>query len=243
MDLWNKFRRMPDAPILPTIASLLNISPWLETNWEHHLHFFIGPSGSGTSSILLRLALAMKKKNPHGRILVANADNSQGKGRLYLRHYAQLSNLDYIELETPEQWQTLKNQVHNYDLILVDIPSLPKDINVDQWLEHLADGCLSPGHVHVVLSPVYSPAQMNNFMRKVHSPRVSSIIWTKLDEACNYGEILNQFKNSQLPISLFSIGPELKNTLVQPQKNDVWKLLLRRELPTIANETNNQTIG
>lgn len=243
MDLWNKFRRMPDAPILPTIASLLNISPWLETNWEHHLHFFIGPSGSGTSSILLRLALAMKKKNPHGRILVANADNSQGKGRLYLRHYAQLSNLDYIELETPEQWQALKNQVHNYDLILVDIPSLPKDINVDQWLEHLADGCLSPGHVHVVLSPVYSPAQMNNFMRKVHSPRVSSIIWTKLDEACNYGEILNQFKNSQLPISLFSIGPELKNTLVQPQKNDVWKLLLRRELPTIANETNNQTIG
>ena len=238
MELWNKFRRIPESPILPTISEMLTISPWLETNWEHPIHFFTGPSGSGTSSVLLRLALAMKKKYPHLRIIIANGDNSQGKGRLYLRHYAQLSDLSYAELEAPDQWQALGVKAQNYDLILVDIPSLPKGINLDEWLEHLSDGCLPPGHAHLVFSPTYGSQQMKSFMAKLNSQRAASIIWTKLDEACNYGEILNQFRWSQLPISLFSIGPELKNTLIEPQKNDVCKLLLRHELPTTANETN-----
>ncbi|MDY0274671.1 MAG: hypothetical protein RBR42_04430 [Desulfomicrobium sp.] len=238
MKLWDTFRRFPDSPILATMANLIHIRPWLETKWTHPIHYLAGPSGCGKSSTLLRLALTMKKKDPQARILVVNADNSQGKGRLYLRHYAELSDLSYRELDTPEQWQALEEDAQDYDLVLVDMPSLPHGLNLDAWLDHLSGGLLPPGQVHVILSPVYSPKQMENFITRLCCKQAASIIWTKLDEACNYGEILNQTKRSGLPASLFSVGPELKNTLVEPRENDIWKLLLRHELPTTQLDSN-----
>lgn len=235
MDLWDKFRHSPDEPILSVMNGLINVCPWLETQWTHKIHFLAGPSGCGKSSTLLRLSLAIKKKRPDARVLIVNADRSQSKGRLYLRHYTELSDLSYRELETPEHWRSLACDIDEYDVVLVDLPGLPSRQSLDDWLRDLSYGCMPSCHVHLVLSPVYGTAQMDNFMSRLRCEQAASIIWTKLDEACNYGEILNQANSSGLPVSLFSVGPELKNALVQPREHDIWKLLLRHELPIVHN--------
>lgn len=235
LDLWEKFRRNPDAPSLSVMNDLIRVTPWLETSWEHKIHLLAGPYGSGKTCTALRLALAAKKAHPKSRILVANADRSQGKGRLYLRHYTELSGLTYRELDDSAQWEQLARDAQAHDLILIDLPGLPGRQNLDSWLAEASAGSLPPSHVHLVLNPLYGTAQMNAFMSRFQTSSAASIIWTKLDEACNYGEILNQANNSGLPVSLFSVGPELKNSLVQPKDHDVWKLLLRHELPAATH--------
>ncbi len=231
LDLWEKFRRNPEASSLSVMNDLIRVAPWLETSWKHNIHLLAGPFGSGKTCTTLRLALAAKKSRPGCRILVANADRSQGKGRLYLRHYTELSGLSYRELDDTAQWEQLAQDAKTHDLVLLDLPGLPGRQNLDTWLAEASAGCLPPSHVHLVLNPLYGSAQMNAFMSRMRTTAAASIIWTKLDEACNYGEILNQANNTGLPVSLFSVGPELKNSLVQPKDHDVWKLLLRHELP------------
>jgi flagellar biosynthesis protein FlhF len=119
--------------------------------------------------------------------------------------------------------------------VLLDLPGLPARQQLDAWLHDVSGGHLPDCHVHLVLSPLFAPAQMDAFVSRFRSGSAASIIWTKLDEACNYGEIINQASNTGLPISLFSVGPDLKNSLAQPKDHDVWKLLLRHELPEAAN--------
>lgn len=235
MDLWEKFRRSPDTPTLTVMNDMVGVAPWMETSWEHKVHLLAGPFGSGKTSTALRLALAAKKNRKGARILVVNADRSQGKGRLYLRHYTELSGLSYRELDTREHWEALRGDAQSYDLVLVDLPGLPGRRSLTSWLDDASGGALPACHVHLVLSPLFGSAQMESFMSRLRCPSVSSIIWTKLDEACNYGEIINLASSTGLPVSLFSVGPDLKNTLVQPCGHDVWKLLLRHELPLATN--------
>lgn len=235
MDLWEKFRRAPETPTLSVMNRMVGVAPWLDTQWEHKFHLLAGPFGSGKTSTALRLALAMKKTRRGARIMVVNADRSQGKGRLYLRHYTELSGLSYRELDNSAQWESLRRDAEGFDLVLVDLPGLPGRQNLDSWLRDVSGGNLPPCHVHLVLSPLFGSAQMDNFVSRLRGASTASIIWTKLDEACNYGEIINQANSTGLPVSLFSVGPDLKNTLVQPKDQDVWKLLLRHELPLANN--------
>jgi flagellar biosynthesis protein FlhF len=234
ISLWEKFRRQPDAPTLGVMSGMLTVMPWLDTVWPRKFHFFAGPYGGGKSCTVLRLSLAIKKLRPKTRILVVNADRSQGKGRLYLRHYAELSGLSYRELDTTEHWANLERDARDHDLVLVDLPGLPGRQNLDAWLREMSGGNLPQAHVHLVLSPLYAGSQMESFVTRLKGEGATSIIWTKLDEACNYGEILNQATKTGLPISLLSIGPELKNSLAQPDTQNIWKLLLRHELPETA---------
>lgn len=235
LDLWEKFRHAPDAPTLAVMNDMVEVRPWFDTDWPHKFHLLTGPYGSGKTSTTLRLALAMKRMHPKRRILVVNADRSQGKGRLYLRHYTELSGLSYRELDNSAQWESLERDAGSHDLVLLDLPGLPARDRLDSWLRDVSGGSLPACHVHLVLSPLFAAAQMNAFVSRFQSDSAASIIWTKLDEACNYGEIINQANNTGLPISLFSLGPDLKNTLAQPKNQDVWKLLLRHELPQATN--------
>ena len=235
LELWEKFRRAPETPTLSIMNGMIDVAPWLDTDWTHKVHLLAGPFGSGKTTTALRLALAAKKADPKTRILVVNADRSQGKGRLYLRHYAELSGMSYKELDNSAQWESLKRDAESHDLVLLDLPGLPGRQTLDDWLREFSGGHLPPCHVHLVLSPVFGHAQMRNFVSRLQSDSLASIIWTKLDEACNYGEIINQANTTGLPVSLFSVGPDLKGTLVQPRDQDVWRLLLRHELPEATN--------
>ncbi len=85
-----------------------------------------------------------------------------------------------------------------------------------------------------MLSPLYASGQVDDFASRLRGKGATSIIWTKLDEACNYGEICNQAIKTGLPVSLLSVGPELKNSLAHPKTQDIWRLLLRHELPETA---------
>ena len=229
--LWEKFRHQPDTPTLSILSQMLPLKSWLDTDWSRHIHFFAGPFGSGKSSTVLRLALAMNKSNPTMRTLVVNADRSQGKGRLYLRHYTELSGLSYRELNTTEDWTCLKKDAQEFDLVLIDLPGLSGRQHLDTWLEENSGGNIPQAALHLVLCPGYAGAHLDDLLTRLRTKDAASIIWTKMDEACNYGELLNQASSSGLPVSLLSVGPELKNTLAQPNPSEIWKLLLRHELP------------
>ena len=85
--------------------------------------------------------------------------------------------------------------------------------------------------IHLVLNPYYSPAQFTRFVEEYKSEQLASVIWTKLDEACTFGSILNMAFASGLPVSALSYGTGLKNSIKAASGDMIWRLLFMRTLP------------
>jgi flagellar biosynthesis protein FlhF len=216
LSLIERLRTAPTESILPILERLTPMRPWWSSPWPGRVHLFAGPSGCGTSSVVLRLALHLKRTQPQTRVLLAHAVGNQG--RLVLRHYAELSGIAFCDV-LREGWPAPEA----FDLLLVDA----SPATLDALPAPLAQDALQ----HAVLAPLFSEAQTRAFMQRFLGPRTASIVWTKLDEACSFGQIVNQAVRTQLPVSLVSVGAEIKNTLAAPSTRDLWRLVLRHDLP------------
>ena len=95
LTLWRKLKDDKEASLLSILGDFVPISPWSAKKWPQRFQLLSGPHGVGKTSALVRLALKRKRHSGANRICLVNADHGQSKGRLVLRHYAELSGLAY----------------------------------------------------------------------------------------------------------------------------------------------------
>jgi len=217
--------------VIPALSRLIAVKPLTPALWPKAAHMFIGPSGVGKTTILLRLALDAKRRTKDAAVTVVNADAGRGKGRLMLRHYAELSGLTYADADGPEAFGRFLDGASKGEAVFIDTPSLTHGGGPEAWLAQW--GLVGRRHLaaHLVLSPTYSSAQSEHYLRLARCEPLSSIIWTKLDEACNYGSLVNMAHASGLPVSALTYGPELTGGMTAASGKALWKLLFKRQLP------------
>ncbi len=227
--LWERLRDRPEASSLGELAKLIPVKPWQPKSWPQKYHALVGPHGVGKTTSILRLALDHKQRRPSDRICLVNADGHQGKGRLLLKHYAELSDLAYREAEQPTEWGKQIGELGGFDRVFLDLPGVGGGSS-SQWIDAMGEGfkglCL-----HLVLSPVYSSRQLLSYTRELPLHKVSSLIWTKLDEACSYAEMLNIGYATGLPASLLTFSPRLKNSTSAARERILWNLVFKHRLP------------
>jgi flagellar biosynthesis protein FlhF len=182
--------------------------------------------------VAVRMALRLRADNPAMRICMINADAGRGNGRLFLRHYSELSELAYKEAPSPLELAAAVNTAERegFDRIFIDLPGLARGASLEIML---ADAGLlrADAAVHLVLPPHYGDSQFNAMLPRYASSCAGSIVWTKLDEAERYGQIVNVALRTALPTSSLSYGAGLGNSLVPAHKNLLWRLLFKQELP------------
>ncbi|WP_027184752.1 hypothetical protein [Desulfovibrio inopinatus] len=219
-----------EASVLPVLGRLVGIRGFTDEQWPQKMHALAGPHGAGKTTTMLRLALKYHRDNPSARVCLVNADASQGKGRLILRHYADLSGLRFEEFHGADDFQDLLSRQDEFDKIFFDLPGMVARQTLDVWLEERGinseDFC-----VHLVLNPYYAPNQLKTFAKKYQTSMLSSLIWTKLDESCCFGSLINMAFVTGLPASALGFGPGLKNTLAPAESNTFWKLIFKHQLP------------
>ena len=221
----------PDRPILPVLESVAPCYGFESKKWRQKFHVFAGPHGVGKTLSLIRLALREKHARPKARICVVAADQGQGKGRLVLRHYADLSGLAFREAGCAEEMQDLIKEASKFDMIFIDLPGLSAGTTLG---EHLAVLGLSENPdmaAHLVLAPYFAASQYAEIARRYLCPQLQSLIWTKLDEACSFGSLLNMARLTELPVSALSFGSGLKNSIVPASSDLLWRLIFKHTLP------------
>ncbi len=213
------------------LNSTIKVCPWDENRFQNNNHIFIGPHGVGKTSIILKLALRYKKKISDAKICLVSVDNYQGKGKLYLKHYAELSNFRYREVRGFTELTALLGEIYDYDVVLFDTPGLKREQDLDQFFTESSLNMLEKKNIHLVLSPTYSRQQIDYYLERYLSDQISSLIFTKLDESCTYGSIIYTAFKTKIPISLFSIGPHLKDSLTPATSSGLWNLVFKHKLP------------
>ena len=220
-----------EETVIPALSRIVAVKPLTPQYWPDTAHLFVGPSGVGKTTILLRLALEAKRRQTGGRVVVVNADAGRGKGRLMLRHYAELSGLAYAEIDGPEDFNRVLDGAAAGDAVFVDTPSLGRQGTFAAWYAEMGLAGRRGLAAHLVLSPLFSNAQADHYLRTGRCEQLSSLIWTKLDEACNYGSLVNMAHASSLPVSALTYGPELTGGMAAASGKAVWKLLFKHQLP------------
>jgi len=225
----------PQASILAPLDNLVHVKSWSAANWPQKVHMVGGPFGAGKTTVLVRLALLLRKEAPGRKIWVVNADSRRGGGRLLLKNYAQLCGLEYREISNALEFANVlaSARVEGAESILVDLPGLPRGRSMAEMLDYF--GMTDPENsLHLVVTPHYGETAMHTLSARylpAGRERNAGLIWTKLDEADKFGTLVNVAAASRLPISALSCGPELNDTLVPAESAALWRLLFKQEMP------------
>lgn len=234
MALWRELKDRPKASVLEPLARLFKALPFGPERWKQRLHAVAGPAGAGKTTSLLRLALMHKQTRPDDDILVLNADVLHGKGRLFLKHYCDLSGLAYREARSAADMTKTLAEAGGHARVFIDLPAVPRGATLEATLGLLGLGQETDMAVHLVLSPLYGPAQTEAYVRRHASDKTAGIIWTKLDEACSFGSLVNVAFATGLPVSALSHGQGLRGSMAAAEQVMLWRLIFKGEMPDEA---------
>lgn len=234
MTLHRKLAADAGTSVLDALADIMPVRGWSLAAWPQRAHVFAGPFGAGKTTAMLRMALALRREKPELKVVLVNADCGRGHGRLLLKHYAELSDLVYREASTATEFAAILRECPDAGRILVDLPGVARNGSLARQLEILGLSGAGAGTgvaVHLVLPPHHGPAQMSALLTRYAFTGAGSLVWTKLDEACTFGELVNVAAVCGLPVSALSHGPGMRNSLVAASDAALWRLLFKRQLP------------
>ncbi len=234
LELYRRLLLAPGASVLASLSELVPVLSWDKENWEQRIQCFVGPFGVGKTTAALRMALMLRARHADMRIAFINADCLRGNGRLILRHWAELSDFAYVEVQDKQSMEkALISQAHA-DRIFIDMPGVAQDSTLAAQYALLGiEGDLAGQKAsHVVLSPTYEGTQLAAFLQRYAPDGAGSLVWGKLDEAISYGSLVNVAVACGLPVSALSFGAELRGTLVPATESLLWRLIFKRQLPS-----------
>ncbi len=219
-----------EKTVLPALSRLIKVKPLPSGEWSQRIHVLAGPHGAGKTTAVLRLALAKKREHPEVPVTVAALWDG-GAGGAMLKRYAELSGIAFRRISRAEDYRELCAALGRDGWAFAEMPSLREGENVDERLRALGMAGRPEVAVHLVVSPTCATAQLRAYAGRYRAAAPGSIVWTKLDEACNFAGLVNMGLASKLPVSALSHGPDLTRNLVPASANAIWKLVFKHQLP------------
>jgi flagellar biosynthesis protein FlhF len=139
-----------------------------------------------------------------------------------------LSGFTYFEAPDASAMKAALKACSEMNCIFIDMQGLSRDEMLASKLKKFGLKNVQ-AHVHLVLSPHYS--NIKELLKRYKNSFPTSLLWTKVDEAEHYAELVNVAVRSELPVSALSFGAELQGTLLPAEESQIWRLILKHQLP------------
>lgn len=184
--------------------------------------FFIGPTGVGKTTTIAKLASRYKVE--YGKkVALLTADTYRIAAAEQLRTYASILDTPLSIIYAPQELDTTLKKMQEYDLVLVDTAGFShKNDAQRQDMERLL-GELDAAYqreVYLVLSATTKYKDLKDIVDIYRGFTDFHLIFTKLDETDNYGNILNIRLYANAPLSYVTTGQNVPDDIeiVDPQK-------------------------
>ena len=185
----------------------------------------VGPTGVGKTTTVAKLA-ARYVIERHKNVALISMDCDRVGGVGDLKVYARAIGIPVKAAATPGAFQQAVNEFRKFDIVLVDTPGFnPK--NQDQIGDIKA--CLDrigAIEIHLALSATAKESDLLNTLRCINTLDVEYLIFTKLDESCTYGNLINVLIHHPLPVSVVTNGREVPNAIETGSMDKIVEYLL-----------------
>lgn len=172
----------------------------------------VGPTGVGKTTTIAKLAATFKLKY-HKRVGLITIDTYRIAAVEQLRTYANIIKVPLQVVTTPGEMTAAIGRCAGCDVVLIDTAG--RSQRDDPKLDQLADfmRAAKPHETHLVLSSTASQSVLLETIRKFSRLRADRMIFTKLDEAVNFGVLLNVARQVKKQLSFVTTGQEVPHQI------------------------------
>lgn len=189
------------------------------------LVFMIGPTGVGKTTTIAKLAANMAFIDRKDVALIT-LDTYRVSAAQQLRTFAEIIDIPISVVFNPLDLASAVELYKDKDIIFVDTAgrSPYKEEHMQELQEYI--DIAKPDETILVLSITTHSTDLVNIYQKFNNIGVDKIIFTKLDETCNYGRILNTIYEIKKPIAYITNGQNVPDDIEIPDSLRLAQMLL-----------------
>jgi len=190
--------------------------------------FMVGPTGVGKTTTIAKLAANLTFLDNKSVALIT-LDTYRVSAAEQLRTFAEIIGIPISVVFTPVDMMLALEQYRERDLIFVDTAGRsPYNSEQMEELREFID-IARPDETILVMSVTTNKNDLINIYQRFQSMGVDKLIFTKLDETCNYGTVLNVLHETKKPIAYFTTGQNVPDDIEVPDSLRLAQMLLRRD--------------
>lgn len=185
----------------------------------------IGPTGVGKTTTVAKLAANFKLKQ-HKKVGLITSDTYRIAAVEQLRTYAGILGVPLHVANSPERMIEAMRACRDCDVVLIDTAgrSQRDDPKLDQLRTFIR--AADPHEVHLVLSLTSHQSVLLEAVERFSAIRTDRMIFTKLDEAVNFGVLVNVAKQVDTHLSFVATGQEVPHDLEATRPDRLARLVM-----------------
>jgi flagellar biosynthesis protein FlhF len=181
---------------------------------------FIGMTGSGKTSSLIKIAVICKLLLK-ARVLIVSADSYKVGGADQLQTFASIAGLNFRSVYNGQELNGLLKNEKEYDFIFIDTPGRNyKEEQSFKALKNLIE-MSEPDQTMMVLSATTSESTLTDNLKCFKSFKPNSIVLTKIDECSTIGGIVGFLAKSKLPLIYLATGQKIPDDIEPADRNKI----------------------
>ncbi len=172
----------------------------------------VGPTGVGKTTTVAKLAATYKLRH-NLRVGLITADTYRIAAVEQLRTYASIIALPMRVALTPTDMAAACQAMRDCDVILIDTAGRsPSDTGkIEELCRFLA--AAEPDEIHLVLASTTSEQVMMRTVERFAPACPNRVLFTKLDEAVNFGVLVNVARAASAQLSYLTMGQEVPDQI------------------------------
>ncbi len=210
------------------------VARWFLTNtkisrdpFQGRTHVFVGPAGSGKTSMLVKWAsyLSLKKKK---RIAILTTDTLKVGAVDQLKIYTQILNVPFIVLRSQNDFAGIMSQFAHIDHFLVDTPGMQlRDLNEIDFLRAVMPPPEMAAISHLVLNCISKDSDCLDNCKRFRLANYQDLIFTNLDQSIQHGVIVNVSRALNISLNSFGIGNSIPEDFEEATKERILDLIFK----------------
>ncbi|WP_024790628.1 MULTISPECIES: flagellar biosynthesis protein FlhF [unclassified Lebetimonas] len=193
---------------------------------------FVGPTGVGKTTTIAKLAarFAYKLSKRH-KVGIITLDTYRIGAVEQLMTYAKMMRLPIETVVDPSDFSLALESLRHNEYILIDtVGSSQHDKEkIEKLSNFLKVDTFAEININLVLSAVTKYDDLLDIYKNFSILPIDTLVFTKLDETKNYGNIFSLLIETKKPVSYFSTGQEVPDDLTQAGADYLLKGILNKE--------------
>ncbi|MGV6859159.1 MAG: flagellar biosynthesis protein FlhF [bacterium] len=199
-----------------------------------------GPSGSGRTTTLAKLAAQFIMENSTRDVLFISADHSRVGAHEQLLAYGRLFGIPVLRARDDMELEEIITATSDKRLVLVDSASLTPEQTRNPTLVKTLRMPANLGIKHYMVIPAtLQQASMQRLLSNFQMVDMSGSIITKIDEAANLGDLITTLIRYKSPVAYWTDGQRVTAHLHAAE----GKALVQQALKIAKNETDSASSG